>query len=125
MRVFSKTLLILLFDSPYQHDSAEQAYEIASAALRKGHKVNIFLMMDGVYNPVIYQNAETFRIRSISEKLVELIDRGARVTMCRVCAEVRGVTDEIIPESLDVGGIYDLADMVSESDVIINFIGRN
>lgn len=119
------TLLILLFDSPYQHDSAEQAYEIAQAALRKGHKVNIFLMMDGVYNPIISQNAETFRMSSISEKLTELLDKGAKITMCRVCAEVRGVTEEVLPEGLDVGGLYNLSDMVSESDVIINFIGRN
>ncbi|MBS7269775.1 MAG: DsrE family protein [Candidatus Freyarchaeota archaeon] len=120
-----RTLLILLFESPYQHDSAEHAYEIARAALRKGHKVNIFLMMDGVYNPLTSQNAENLRARAVSDKLSELISMGARVTMCRVCAEVRGVLDEMLLEGVDVGGIYDLADMVAESNVTISFIGRN
>ncbi|MEM3594250.1 MAG: DsrE family protein [Candidatus Jordarchaeaceae archaeon] len=120
-----KTLLILLFESPYQHDSAEHAYEIARAALRKGHKVNVFLMMDGVYSPIISQNAENLRMRAVSDKLSELISMGARVTMCRVCAEVRGVVDEMLLEGVDVGGIYDLADMVAESDVTISFTGRN
>ncbi len=119
------TLLILLFESPYQHDSVEHAYEIARAALRKGHKVNIFLMMDGVYNPLTSQNAESLRTRAVSDKLSELISMGARITMCRVCAEVRGVVDEMLLEGVDVGGIYDLADMVAESDVTISFIGRN
>ncbi|MEX2752918.1 MAG: DsrE/DsrF/TusD sulfur relay family protein [Candidatus Freyarchaeota archaeon] len=120
-----KTLLILLFESPYQHDSAEHAYEIARAALRKGHKVNVFLMMDGVYSPIISQNAENLPMRAVSDKLSELISMGARVTMCRVCAEVRGVVDEMLLEGVDVGGIYDLADMVAESDVTISFTGRN
>ncbi|MEM2985073.1 MAG: DsrE family protein [Candidatus Jordarchaeaceae archaeon] len=120
-----KTLLILLFESPYQHDSAEHVYEIARSALRKGHKVNVFLMMDGVYSPIISQNAENLRMRAVSDKLSELISMGARVTMCRVCAEVRGVVDEMLLEGVDVGGIYDLADMVAESDVTISFTGRN
>ncbi|MEM3564289.1 MAG: DsrE family protein [Candidatus Jordarchaeaceae archaeon] len=125
MKTLQKTLLILLFESPYQHDSAEHAYEIARAALRKGHKVNVFLMMDGVYSPIISQNAENLRMRAVSDKLSELISMGARVTMCRVCAEVRGVVDEMLLEGVDVGGIYDLADMVAESDVTISFTGRN
>jgi len=81
-------------------------------------------MMDGVYNPVTSQSGETFRMRSVSERLTELIDKGARVTVCRVCMEVRGVED-LLPEGVEIGGIYDLADMISESDVMINFIGRN
>lgn len=121
----AKSLLILLYDPPFQYDSAEHAFEIAQAALRKSHKVNIFLMMDGVYNPVTTQNGEPFRVRSISERLTELIDKGVKITVCRVCAEVRGVTEEMLPEGVDIGGIYDLADMISESDVVINFIGRN
>ncbi|MFB0560352.1 MAG: DsrE/DsrF/TusD sulfur relay family protein [Candidatus Lokiarchaeia archaeon] len=119
------SLLILLYDSPFQHDSADHAYEMAQAAIKKGHKVNIFLMMDGVYNPVTSQNGEPFRMNSVSEKLTKLIDKGVKITACRVCAEVRGVTEEMLPEGVDVGGIYDLADMISESDVLINFIGRN
>jgi tRNA 2-thiouridine synthesizing protein D len=119
------TLLILLFDTPFQRDSAEHIYEIAKTALRKGHKVNIFLMMDGVYNPVTSQNAETFHMRSVSEKLVELLGEGVRIVACRVCAELRGVKQEMLPEGVDVGGIYDLADMVAESDVVISFVGRN
>jgi len=118
-------LLILLFDPPFQRDSADHVYEIAQAALRKGHKVNIFLMMDGVYNPVISQSGEPFHMRSVSEKLAELLGKGVRITACRVCAELRGVKSEMLPKGVEIGGIYDLADMVAESDVVINFVGRN
>lgn len=119
------SLLILLFDPPFQRDSSDHVYEIAQAALRKSHKVSIFLMMDGVYNPVTSQSGETFHMRSVSEKLVELLGKGVRIVACRVCAELRGVKKDMLPEGVDVGGIYDLADMVAESDVVISFVGRN
>jgi len=119
-----KSLLILLCDSPFQHESAEQACEIAQAALRKGHKVNIFLMMDGVYNPVTSQSGAPFNMRSISERLTDLIKNGVRITACRVCMELRGVKEEMLPEGLDVGGIFDLSEMIADSDVVINFVGR-
>jgi tRNA 2-thiouridine synthesizing protein D len=113
-----------LCDSPFQHESAEQAYEIAQAALRKGHRVNIFLMMDGVYNPVTSQSGKPFNMQSISEKLIDLIKSGVRIIACRVCMEVRGVKEEMFPEGLDIGGIFDLSEMIADSDVVINFIER-
>ncbi len=119
------SLLILLFDPPFERDSADQVYEIAQAALKKGHKVNIFLMMDGVYNPVTYQSGEPFHMRSVSERLAELLSKGVRIAACRVCAELRGVKEEMLPKGVEIGGIYDLADMVAESDVVLNFVGRN
>jgi len=119
-----RSLLILLCDSPFQHESVEQAYEIAQTAFKKGHRVNIFLMMDGVYNPVISQSGAPFNMRSISEKMADLINSGAKITICRVCMELRGVKQEMMPEGLDVGGIYDLSEMIANSDIIISFVGR-
>jgi sulfur relay (sulfurtransferase) complex TusBCD TusD component (DsrE family) len=118
-------LSILLFDPPFQHDSDDHVYEIAQAALRKGVKVNIFLMMDGVYNSLTSQNGEPFHMRSVSEKLAELLGKGVRIVACRVCSELRGVKQEMVPEGVEIGGIYDLADMIAESDVVINFVERN
>ena len=58
----SGKLLLFLSDSPFQHESVDNAIEISEAALEKGHEVNIFLMMDGVYNPVNSQNGEPFQM---------------------------------------------------------------
>jgi sulfur relay (sulfurtransferase) complex TusBCD TusD component (DsrE family) len=116
-----KSLLIILCDSPFQYESAELAYEMALATLRKKNSVNIFLTMDGVYNAVTYQSGAPFHMRSISEKLTELIEKGANVTACKLCMELRGVKEDMLPEGLVVGGIFDLSEMVFDSDVILNF----
>ena len=115
-------LLIVLCDSPFQYESADQVYEIAQAALRKSYKVNIFIMMDGVYNLITSQSGEPLNMSTISEKLADLMDKGVKITACRVCMELRGVDEKMFPKGLDVGGIFDLSDMIANSDVVINFI---
>jgi tRNA 2-thiouridine synthesizing protein D len=120
----SKTLLLLLFDSPFQHDSAEQVYEIAKAAINKGYQVNVFLMMDGVYNLIISQDSSSLNTQTISERLKDLIEKGAKITICRVCMEIRGLEEKLLPAGSDVGGIFDLSDMVANSEVVLNFFRR-
>lgn len=116
------TLLIVLCDSPFQYESADQVYEIAQAALRRGHKVNIFIMMDGVYNPITSQSGKPLKMSTVSEKFADLIDKGVKITSCRVCMELRGVEEKMFPNGLDIGGIFDFSDMIANSDVVINFI---
>jgi sulfur relay (sulfurtransferase) complex TusBCD TusD component (DsrE family) len=117
----SKAVTILLCDSPFQHESVDHTMEIARAFLRKGHGVNIYLMMDGVYAPNPNQNGAPFKTSSISERLVELIEEGASVSTCRVCGEIRGVGEGEMPGAVDVGGIFDLSEMIAESDVLLSF----
>ena len=120
----TRKLLIFLCDSPFQNESVDHAVEIAKAALGKGHGVNVYLMMDGVYNPSTSQNGEPFNMDSVSERLEELAKDGVEISTCRVCMEIRGVTEENLPEGVDMGGIFDLSEMVAESDAILNLVGR-
>ena len=116
-------LLLFITQSPFQHESYDHATDIARNALERGHTVSIYLMMDGVYGPQSTQNGEPFNMKSISEQLADLTEKGANVSTCRVCMELRGVKDETIPEGVDIGGLYDFSEMISESDVIISFTG--
>ena len=113
---------MVLCDSPFQYESADQVYEIAQAALRKGHTVNIFIMMDGVYNPITSQSGKPLNLFTISKKLEDLINKGVKVTACRVCMELRGIEEKMFPNGLDIGGIFDLSEMIANSDVVINFV---
>ena len=116
-------LVIFLTDSPFHHESVERAYRIAKAALKKNHNVQLFLMMDGVYNPLITQSGEPFKLPSVSEQITELIDEGAKVSGCRVCMELRGIKSELVPQGFIIGGLADFSDMISNADVVINFAG--
>ena len=117
-----RKLLILLCDSPFQHETVDHAIEIANAAIDKGHEVCIYLMMDGVYTPVKSQNGEPFNMSSVSERLQSLMAKGAEISNCRVCMEIRGVTSESSPEGVDVGGIFDLSEMLVEADVVLSLV---
>ena len=118
----SRKLLIFLSDSPFQHESVDNALELSEAALEKGHEVNIFLMMDGIYNPINSQSGKPFQMTPVSERLESLMRRGVRISSCRVCMELRGVALEDLAEGADMGGIFDLSEMVEESDVILSLV---
>jgi sulfur relay (sulfurtransferase) complex TusBCD TusD component (DsrE family) len=116
-------MLILLCESPFQNESVEHALNLSKSALGKGHDVDIYLMMDGVYGPVTSQSGEPFHMDSISDRFNELVDMGATISGCRVCMELRGVNEDMIPEGVDIGGIFDLGEMVTEADVVLSMTG--
>jgi len=116
-------MLILLCESPFQHESVDHALEITKAALAKGHHVDVYLMMDGVYNPLKAQSGEPFHVDSVSSRISGLVDAGAKFSGCRVCMELRGVSAEDIPSGVDIGGIFDLSESLAEADAVISFTG--
>jgi sulfur relay (sulfurtransferase) complex TusBCD TusD component (DsrE family) len=118
-------MLILLCESPFQNESVEHALNLSKAAISKGHDVDIYLMMDGVYGPVTSQSGEPFHMDSISDRFKELTQLGATISGCRVCMELRGVTEEMIPEGVDIGGIFDLGEMVANADIMLSMTGAN
>ena len=115
-------LLLLLTESPFQHESIDHALRIAEKALEKQHQVDIYFMMDGVYNPLKTQNGEPFKMKSVSERLDTLVEAGANIISCRVCMELRGIPEENT-SNIEVGGLFDLSEMISEADTVISFTG--
>jgi len=116
-------MLVLLCDSPYHHESVDHVIELTKAAIGKGHKVDIYLMMDGVYNPLVSQRGAPCHIESISDQFKALLELGASVSGCRVCMKLRGVDVDSVPAGTDVGGIFDLSEMLAEADVVLSFTG--
>lgn len=116
-------MLILLCDSPFQNESVDNALALTRAAIKKGHEVDIYLMMDGVYNPLTSQSGEPFHMESISDQMKKIIDKGVHISGCRVCMELRGVTQKDIPEGVEIGGIFDLSEGIAEADVVISITG--
>jgi sulfur relay (sulfurtransferase) complex TusBCD TusD component (DsrE family) len=116
-------MLVLLCDSPYHHESVDHVIELTKAAIAKGHTVDIYLMMDGVYNPIVSQSGEPFHMESISDQFKALLKLGTKVSGCRVCMELRGVDSNSLPQGTDIGGIFDLSEMLTEADVVLSFTG--
>lgn len=118
-------MLILLCESPFQNESVDHALNLSKAAIAKGHKVDIYLMMDGIYGPITSQSGEPFQMDSMSDRFKELVEVGATISGCRVCMELRGVSEDMIPDGVDIGGIFDFGEMVEAADVILSMTGAS
>lgn len=110
---------LLLTLGPYQFENWHTACNIANAALDKGHEVQMFLYLDGVYNPIKFQ---TFPDTPSVPKdcFEELVKKGAKIVACGICVNARGLEkgkDYI--EGVVVGGLPDFAEMVSDVDSLV------
>ena len=83
----------------------------------------MFLYMDGVYNMTLTQDAEPFKMDSISTGLQGLIDKGAKVYCCKLCKILRGITDGLMSPNIQAFGIGELNELIDEADAVISFTG--
>ncbi|AET64911.1 DsrE/DsrF/TusD sulfur relay family protein [Methanothrix harundinacea] len=117
-----KTLTIILADGPYISEYAEIAKNIADAALKRYH-VNIFLYLDAVHIPRRGQRPAFFADEG--GLFADLAERGATIRACSRCAAARGYlaeedgTRREYHEGIKISSLYDLPDMISESDGVI------
>lgn len=115
-----KTLTILLTDGPYISECAEIASRIASEALKK-YRVNIFLYLDALHIPKLHQHPQA--VTNIGNLFTDLAERGARIRGCPRCAAARGYQEENnseYPDLIKVSSLYDLQEMIAESDRVIS-----
>ncbi len=110
---------ILLTLGPYQFENWETAYNVANAALDKGHEVQMFLYLDGVYNPIKYHTFPDWP-EMPKDKFAELVKKGAKIIACGVCVNERGLEKgKDYNDGITVGGLPDFAQIVSEVDSVV------
>ena len=116
-------ILFIICDTPFQSDRVDKAIKMADAALSKEHQVSIFLFMDGVYNMLTTQNGEHFKIQPIFKRLKNLMKKGATVSCCKLCKELRGIEENLILEGVNPTGVSWLNEEIEDTNVVISFTG--
>ncbi len=116
----SKTLTILLNRGPFVSEYADLAVKLALKARHKGHNVNLYLYVDGVWAPHIrfekpYSN--------VGQMLREALAKGVNVKICNRCAEARDVVAGDVIEGIPLVGLFDFIDWIGESDKVVTFTG--
>lgn len=111
-------LCLVVQTGPYTFENIDTAIGLARAALGAGHQVSLFLYVDGVVNA-------NWRVdppgeRNIPHQLVELVAAGATIATCGACAKFRGIGKDLHAEGLSMGSLVDMADMISDADVVVN-----
>lgn len=114
-----KTLTLALLKGPYSSDSAELALRLASKAKEKGHNVNVFLYIDGVWNAHLEQNPENQT--NIAQLLKETFLAGVDVKICVRCGKARGLREGDIIPGLHFVTLQQLTRWIAESDKVLAF----
>jgi sulfur relay (sulfurtransferase) complex TusBCD TusD component (DsrE family) len=111
---------LIVNGSPYGSELPYNALRLAGALLVKEHWVEVFFLGDGVHTAHRGQDPRGAHA-SLEEMLVELLDKGAAVTLCGTCCQTRGITQSDVVEGVRLGTIHDLADLVARSDRVVSF----
>lgn len=126
----AKTLTVLLLSGPYSSQYVDIACQIAEKALEQGHRVNLFLYMDGVHAPKKGQMTKKFP--NIEERLKKLVGKGLKIKSCVRCASARGYVEgvenmetETFPTTQYIEGakiteLYEFPRWILESDKVIS-----
>lgn len=106
---------ILLTSSP-EHQNTYTVGQLSASFLTAGHTVEIFLMDDGVYHAV--KNPSKNRLFN---NMDQLMAQGAKIYLCAVTADARGLGQEDFLEGVELSSQYELSHMVEEADRFLAF----
>lgn len=121
MGVADMKMGIVLTEGPVQTEHWETATKIAKAALEKGHSVEMFLFLDGVYNLIKTQAMPEVEQQPV-DSFRDIVDLGGRIVACGVCVATRGLDGrKDFIEGIEVGGLPQLSEIIDSSDRFVSF----
>ncbi len=111
--------LFVLSRGPEDPTRAVRCFQFAKIAAEKGHEVTVFLVDDAAY----FTNLSlTERVKApTGDELLTywrfLVSQGARILVCKPCAESRLIAEEDLPPGARIGTGATLIDLAAESQV--------
>ncbi len=112
-----KTFTIVIADSAYTKERPYTMLRFAYTALLEDHKVNIFLVEDGVF--VAKKDQEPAKYDNVGKWMKDVIEEGANIKACGVCTKARGVSAGELIEGIDITTMNGFLDMCVESDNVL------
>jgi uncharacterized protein involved in oxidation of intracellular sulfur len=113
------SIAVLVNASPYGSELPYNALRVA-AALQLDDRVELLLMGDAVNTARREQDPRAAHA-SLEGLLVDLIEKGADVTLCGTCCQTRGLQGPDLVEGVVVGTIHDFSRVLRACDKVISF----
>jgi len=113
----SKTFTIVIADGPYTKERPFTMLRFVYTALLDEHKVNIFLVEDGIF--VGKKNQDPTTYDNIGKWMSDVISEGANVKACGVCMRARGVSKEELIDGIEKTSMNSFLEMCVEADNVI------
>ena len=112
---------IMLTEGPAQSSYWKSASEIAIAALNKGHQVEMFLFLDGVYNLLGTQAMPEAETQPV-DNFKEIVGLRGKIIACGVCVAARGLEGgKDFIKGVEIGGLPQLSEIINRSDRFVSF----
>lgn len=113
----SKIFTVVIGDAPYTKERPYTMLRFVLTALLDGHKVNVFLVEDGIFAGK--RNQEPANYDNIGKWMADIIEEGARVEACSVCMKARGVSEDELMVGITPTTMHGFVDMCAEADNIL------
>jgi len=117
MKEKMKTFTIIIGDAPYTKERPFTMLRFAYTALLENHKINMFLVEDGIFagkknqDPTAYDN--------VGKWMEDVISERANVKACGVCMKARGLSEDELIEGIEKTTMNSLVEMCEEADNVI------
>ena len=112
-----KVFTIAIGDSPYTKERPYTMLRFAYTALLEGHRVNIFLVEDGIW--VGKKNQDPATYDNVGKWMKDVNKEGAKILACGVCMKTRGMSEEELMEGISKTTMNGFLEMCEEADNII------
>lgn len=112
-----KTFTIVVGDGAYTNERPYTMLRFAYTALLEDHKVNIFLVEDGIFVGKKNQDPPTYD--NIGKWMKDVISEGANVKACSVCMKARGLSADELIDGIEKTTMNWLVEMCQEADNVL------
>ncbi|NHJ23233.1 MAG: hypothetical protein EAX89_01565 [Candidatus Lokiarchaeota archaeon] len=113
----NKIFTVVIANGAYTSERPYTMLRFAYTALLEGHKINIFLVEDGIF--VGKKNQEPSTYDNVGKWMTDVIEEGAKVLACGVCMKARGLTDDELIPGISKTTMHGFVEMCAEADNIL------
>ena len=112
-----KIFTLIIADTAYTKERPYTMLRFAYTALLEEHKVNIFLVEDGIF--VGKKNQDPTTYDNVGKWMTDVISEGANVKACGVCMKSRGLSEDELIDGIQKTSMHGFVEMCEEADNII------
>lgn len=112
---------IIVEGEPYGSESSSLAFLFAKESVKKHIVQAVFFYQNGVYNANKFTNPANDECNLIEEWAALAKQKNIRLVLCSAAGERRGISNSVLQEQFEIGGLSDLAVFIDSSDKVIQF----
>ncbi|NVM37697.1 MAG: DsrE family protein [Candidatus Lokiarchaeota archaeon] len=113
----NKIFTIVIGDGGYTVERPFTMLRFAYTALLEGHKINMFLVEDGIF--VGKKNQDPMAYDNIGKWMTDVISEGAKVKACGACMKARGISEDELMDGIEKTTMNGFVEMCEEADNVL------